>query len=186
MVMVTSSTIDCDVITRTKIERVRHGEDDVCTRVLFWCLFRNIQQNNTLMSAKTFRHSSTYIFLYVNDEAKCVWDFSWIMAEIVISSCTDGLAQLDAKTSANIATIAVGSRYDMMTSSNGNIFRVTGYRWIPLAKASDAELSLICAWIYSWVSNREPGGLRRHRAHIHYDVIIMDKKIYHMTRVSQR
>ena len=45
----------------------------------------------------------------------------------------------------------------MMTPSNGNIFRVTdhlcgeftGPRWIPRAKASDAELwrSLICAWI---------------------------------------
>ena len=42
----------------------------------------------------------------------------------------------------------------MMTSSNGNIFRATGplcgeftgQRWIPLTKASDAEL-LICAWI---------------------------------------
>ena len=39
-------------------------------------------------------------------------------------------------------------RYDFMTSSNGNIFRVTGtlcgeftgHRWIPLTKASDAEL----------------------------------------------
>ena len=42
---------------------------------------------------------------------------------------------------------------DMMTSSNGNIFRVTGplweeyigYRWIPLTKASDAEL-----WCFLW------------------------------------
>ena len=45
----------------------------------------------------------------------------------------------------------------MMTSSNGNIFRVTGslwvefpgHRWIPLTKASDAELwffSLLWAW----------------------------------------
>ena len=41
--------------------------------------------------------------------------------------------------------------YIMMTSSNGNIFRVTGPlcgeltgdRWIPLTKASDAEL-----WIF--------------------------------------
>ena len=48
------------------------------------------------------------------------------------------------------------SSYDfnnMMTSSNGNIFRVTGhlcgeftgYRWIPLTKASDAEL-----WYFLW------------------------------------
>ena len=31
--------------------------------------------------------------------------------------------------------------------------------------------SLICAWINSWVNNREAGDLRRHRAH--YDVIVM-------------
>ena len=61
----------------------------------------------------------------------------------------------------------------MMTSSNGNIFRVTGplcgeftgHRWIPLTKASDAEL-----W-YGWVKNRDAGDLRRHRAH--YDVTVM-------------
>ena len=28
----------------------------------------------------------------------------------------------------------------VMPSSNGNIFRDTGQRWIPLTKASDAEL----------------------------------------------
>ena len=58
----------------------------------------------------------------------------------------------------------------MMTSSNGNIFRVTGplcgeftgHRWIPVTKASDAGL---------WVNNREAGDLRRHRAH--YDDIVM-------------
>ena len=31
--------------------------------------------------------------------------------------------------------------------------------------------SLICAWINRWVHNREPGDLRRHRAH--YDVVVM-------------
>ena len=31
--------------------------------------------------------------------------------------------------------------------------------------------SLICAWIYNWVNNREAGDLRRHRGH--YDVIVM-------------
>ena len=43
--------------------------------------------------------------------------------------------------------------YNMMTSSNGNIFRVTGPLWgestgdrrIPLTKASDAEL-----WCFLW------------------------------------
>ena len=69
----------------------------------------------------------------------------------------------------------------LMTSSNGNIFRVTGHLcgeftghgWIPHTKASDAELwcFFICAWINGWVNNREAGDLRRHR--VHYDVMVM-------------
>ena len=69
----------------------------------------------------------------------------------------------------------------MMTSSNGNISRVTGplcgeftgHRWIPLTKASDTGLwcFLWSAWINGWVNNHEAGVLRRHRAH--YDVIVM-------------
>ena len=70
----------------------------------------------------------------------------------------------------------------MMTSSNGNIYRVTGHlcgkftgpRWIPHTKARDAELwcfFLICVWIYDWVNNREASDLRRYRAH--YDVTVM-------------
>ena len=70
----------------------------------------------------------------------------------------------------------------MMTSSNGNIFRVTGHlcgeftghRWIPHTKASKAELSCFL-WsepgINSWVNNREAGDLRCHRAH--HDAIVM-------------
>ena len=46
-----------------------------------------------------------------------------------------------------------GVRLNMMTSSNGNIFRVTGHlcgeftshRWIPRTKSSDAEL-----WCFLW------------------------------------
>ena len=34
------------------------------------------------------------------------------------------------------------------------------------------DVSFICAWINSWVSNREAGDLRRHRAH--YDAIVMN------------
>ena len=70
----------------------------------------------------------------------------------------------------------------MMTSSNGNIFRVTGplcgeftgHRWIPHIKASDAELwhfRWSAPWINGWANNREAGELRRH--HAHYDVIVM-------------
>ena len=70
----------------------------------------------------------------------------------------------------------------MMTSSKGNPFHVTGllcgeftgHRWIPLTKASDAELWCFlwsAPWINGWVNNREAGDLRRHRAH--YDVTAM-------------
>ena len=70
----------------------------------------------------------------------------------------------------------------MMTSSNGNIFHVTGplcgeftgHRWIPRTKASDAELWCFlwsAPWINGWVNNHKAGDLRCHRAH--YDVIVM-------------
>ena len=72
------------------------------------------------------------------------------------------------------------SKY-MMTSSNGNIFRVTGplcgeftgHRWIALTKASKAELWCFLwsvPWINDWVNNREAGDLRRQRAN--HDVIV--------------
>ena len=64
----------------------------------------------------------------------------------------------------------------MMTSSNGYILIVTlplcgkptGHRWIPRTKARDAELWCFlwsAPWIDASVNNREPGYLRRHRAH---------------------
>ena len=70
----------------------------------------------------------------------------------------------------------------MMTSSNGNIFRVTGplcgefigHRWIPRTKAGNASFVmfyLICARINGWVNSREAGDLGRHGAH--HDVIVM-------------
>ena len=76
----------------------------------------------------------------------------------------------------------------MMTSSNGNIFRVTvhlsadftGQRWIPRKKGQwrvALMFSLICTWINGFVNNREAGDLRYHRAH--YDVIVM--KIFERT-----
>ena len=69
-----------------------------------------------------------------------------------------------------------------MTSWSENIFRVTGllcgeftdHLWIPLKKASDAELWCFlwsAPWINVCVNNGEAGDLRRHRAQ--YDVIVM-------------
>ena len=76
----------------------------------------------------------------------------------------------------------------MMTSSKGNIFRVTGHfpRHWPFVRGIHRSpvnsphkgqwrgalmFCFICAWIDGWVNNREAGDLRRHRAH--YDVIVM-------------
>ena len=70
----------------------------------------------------------------------------------------------------------------MMTSSNGNIFRVTGHlcgEFIrsPVNSQHKGQwrgalmFSLICVWIKDWVNNHEAGDLRRYRAH--YDVIVM-------------
>ena len=70
----------------------------------------------------------------------------------------------------------------MVISWNGNIFRVTGplcreftgHRWIPLTKASDAELwcfLLICTSKNDWANNRDTGDFRCYRTH--YDVTVM-------------
>ena len=65
----------------------------------------------------------------------------------------------------------------MMTSSNGNIFRVTGVQemhWSPVNSPHKGQwrrvlmFSLICAWTNGWICNRDASHLRRHRAH--YDV----------------
>ena len=70
----------------------------------------------------------------------------------------------------------------MMTSSNGNIFRVTGPLYGELTGPGNSPhkgqwrgalmFSLIYAWINDWVNNREAGDLRRQRDH--YDVIVMN------------
>ena len=58
----------------------------------------------------------------------------------------------------------------------------TGHRWIPRTKASDAELWCFLwsapEWTVGWVSNREAGDLRRHRAH--YDVKVMDGPVLNL------
>ena len=80
-----------------------------------------------------------------------------------------------------ITTLPILSQFDMMTSSNGNIFRVTGPLCgeftVPVISPHKGQwrgalmYSLICVWINGWVNNREAGDLRRYRGH--YDVIVM-------------
>ena len=64
----------------------------------------------------------------------------------------------------------------MMTSSNGNIIRVTGplcgeFTGLEGQWRGASMFSLICVWINGWINNREAGDLRRHRGH--YDVNVM-------------
>ena len=55
---------------------------------------------------------------------------------------------------------------------------VRGIHWSPVNSPHKGQwcgalmVSLICAWITSWVNNREVDDLRRHRGH--YDVTLMD------------
>ena len=71
--------------------------------------------------------------------------------------------------------------HHMMTSSNGNIFRVTGHLCgnspVPVNSPHKGQwrgalmFSLICVWINGWVNSREAGDLRRYGTH--YDVIVI-------------
>ena len=82
-----------------------------------------------------------------------------------------------------VARSASSTGGDMITSWNGNIFRVagplcgefTGHRWIkPKGQWRGALMfSLICAWTNDWANNEDTGDLKRHRAH--YDVSVMDE-----------
>ena len=119
-----------------------------------------------------------YFVLFARAVSLALWQ-SWVC----LSDSQATLNDMDksASTKQQLNTIQI-EELDMMTSSNGNIFRVTGplwgestgHRWIPLTKTSDAELWClfwICAWTNGWTNNRNACDLRRHRAH--YDVIVM-------------
>ena len=83
----------------------------------------------------------------------------------------------------------------MMTSSNGNIFCLTGPLWTGIHWSlvnSPREgqwrgalmFSLICIWINGWVNNPKSGDLRCHRAH--YDVTVMVYSSFNTSRVKLR
>ena len=69
----------------------------------------------------------------------------------------------------------------MMTSSNGNIFHVTGPLWGKPRSPVDSPhkgqwrgalmFSLICAWTNGWANNRDAGNVRIRC--VHYDVPVM-------------
>ena len=73
--------------------------------------------------------------------------------------------------------------FAIMTSSNGNIFRVTvpllrGIHRSPVNSPHKGQwrgalmFSMICSWTIDRINTRDAGDLRRHRTH--YDVILMN------------
>ena len=115
----------------------------------------------------------------------------WIVSSVFIRktiNCADRCVQsndrkYDQQNSLNLWTTIVHcalafSLHCMMTSSNGNIFRVTGHLSSVISPHKGQWRGALiflwfAPWINGWVSNREAGDLRRHRAH--YDVIVMIK-----------
>ena len=115
----------------------------------------------------------------------------------LVSNCQNWVKSLSGMSTPRHASVQISPRYSdltcillispnthfcMMTSSNGNIFCVTGplcgeftgRQWNPSAKASDAKLGYIlwsAPWMNGWVKNCEAGDSRRQLAH--YDVILM-------------
>ena len=65
---------------------------------------------------------------------------------------------------------------NMMTSSNGNVFRSPVNSPHKGQRRGTLMFSLICARINCRVNDREAGDLRRHRAH--YDVIVMNMLLF--------
>ena len=89
----------------------------------------------------------------------------------------------DLKSSTDITPLPHRTYNFIMTSSNGNIFRVTGrlcgeftVHRSPVNSPHNGQwrgalvFSLICAWTDGWANNRDACDLRRHRAH--YDVTV--------------
>ena len=76
----------------------------------------------------------------------------------------------------------------MMTSVNGNIFRVTGHLCGEFTvncphKGQWRRALMFCligVWIYGWVNSGEAGDLRRYRAH--YDVTVMKLALQYRSR----
>ena len=106
---------------------------------------------------------------------------------ITTGSNNNGLSAIQVNIISLLSLVEADS---MTTSSNGNIFRVTGHlcgeftghRWISRTKASDAELWCVLLSAPEYTAgglNREAGGLRRHRAH--YDVTVMGWEFENMS-----
>ena len=92
------------------------------------------------------------------------------------------LSRLQCAKAGNWMKLPSRHSLSMLTSSNGNIFRLTGHLCGEFTGPGEFPTQrpvtrsfygffFICAWINGWVNNRGAGDLRRSRAH--YDVNVM-------------
>ena len=97
--------------------------------VSHWLIFEKLKTFPMFLTALGHQNSAVYVY---ESMLHWLWERLWQITTV----------------------ITVGGILFMMTSSNGNIFRVTchfcggfsGLRWIPRTKASDAEL---CCFLWS-------------------------------------
>ena len=112
----------------------------VVSLFLTWCLiipYEKSNQNNTNINLKCFETLEVCLHL-----AKCLWEYYLHLLKHFL----DGMGIFMSNGSIKFTMV-------IMTSSNGNIFRVigplcgefTGHRSSPFTKAGDAEL-----WCFLW------------------------------------
>ena len=122
--------------------------------------------------------------LAANGRQATIWtkkDPVWwsICASLGLNGEEDYVSSHDVNKRQSFDKLKPGYAYIMMTSSNGNIFRLNSHlcgeftgefpSQRPVTRSLD--VSLISARINGWVNNREAGDLRRHSAN--YDVTVM-------------
>ena len=139
---------------------------DILTRLFVWatnrsCTFLVLCEMNPrvlelMLTHCHFQQKNTF-------GLNCIWNLKVLLNENIYMACLPWMICFhnrdDSETifTSNVATSGSHWRFatfvTMMTSLNGNIFRVPGHlcrefighRWIPRTKASDAEL-----WCFLW------------------------------------
>ena len=143
------------------------------------CIWMHISNNSTFKELITHTFRSSFVLLWLDTRGFTIIfqvDFS------ALGNFYDMINPMPMKQH----WIICMTKWFMMTSSNGNIFRITG----PLCGEFLSPVysphkdqwrralafSLICAWTNGWVNTWDPGDLRHHRAH--YGVTVMLEIIF--------
>ena len=150
---------------------------------LLTCLVSSELWHNITITGKKFPKSQPFKFFLNKYSINNTWYYYFKYKISTTLQCAAILWALDYKNSrfhkyeysSWFQWPACSNYQPMMTSSNGNIFRVTGpcvgNSTVPVISPHKGQwrralmFSLICVWINGWVNNREAGDLRRHRGH---------------------